>query len=76
VPPFVLIFRLDLEEIARCLEAAAPRGIAVRALIAHTNRGGEKSLGHHGLPDSGFNSARSSRALAQLLVYVDCTFAR
>lgn len=40
----VLIFRLDLQEIARGLEAAAARGVAVRALIAHTNRGGEKSL--------------------------------
>ena len=40
----VLIFRLDLEEITRALEAAAARGVLVRALIAHTNRGGEKSL--------------------------------
>jgi cardiolipin synthase A/B len=40
----VLIFRLDLQEITRGLEAAAARGVAVRALIAHTNRGGEKSL--------------------------------
>jgi cardiolipin synthase len=40
----VLIFRLDLQEITRCLEAAAARGVAVRALIAYTNRGGEKSL--------------------------------
>jgi phosphatidylserine/phosphatidylglycerophosphate/cardiolipin synthase-like enzyme len=40
----VLIFRLDLQEVTRGLEAAAARGVAVRALIAHTNRGGEKSL--------------------------------
>src|ERR1700720_650806 len=40
----VLIFRPDLQEIIRCLEAAAARGVAVRALIAYTNRGGEKSL--------------------------------
>ena len=40
----VLIFRLDLQEITRSLEAAVARGVAVRALIAHTNRGGEKSL--------------------------------
>jgi phosphatidylserine/phosphatidylglycerophosphate/cardiolipin synthase-like enzyme len=40
----VLIFRLDLQEITRCLEAAVARGVAVRALIAYTNRGGEKSL--------------------------------
>jgi phosphatidylserine/phosphatidylglycerophosphate/cardiolipin synthase-like enzyme len=40
----VLIFRLDLQEITRGLEKAATRGVLVRALIAHTNRGGEKSL--------------------------------
>ena len=40
----VLIFRLDLQEITRGLEAAVARGVVVRALIAHTNRGGEKSL--------------------------------
>jgi phosphatidylserine/phosphatidylglycerophosphate/cardiolipin synthase-like enzyme len=40
----VLIFRLDLQEITRSLEAAVARGVVVRALIAHTNRGGEKSL--------------------------------
>jgi len=40
----VLIFRLDREEITRALEAAVGRGVAVRALIAHTNRGGEKGL--------------------------------
>ena len=40
----VLIFRLDLHEITRSLEAAAARGAVVRALIAHTNSGGEKRL--------------------------------
>jgi phosphatidylserine/phosphatidylglycerophosphate/cardiolipin synthase-like enzyme len=40
----VLVFRLDRQEVARALEAAVARGVAVRALIAHTNRGGEKSL--------------------------------
>ena len=40
----VLIFRLDLQEVTKSLEAAVARGVAVRALIAHTNRGGEKSL--------------------------------
>jgi phosphatidylserine/phosphatidylglycerophosphate/cardiolipin synthase-like enzyme len=40
----VLIFRLDLQEITRSLETAVARGVVVRALIAHTNRGGEKSL--------------------------------
>jgi phosphatidylserine/phosphatidylglycerophosphate/cardiolipin synthase-like enzyme len=40
----VLIFRLDCDEITRALEAAVERGVAIRALIAHTNRGGEKGL--------------------------------
>jgi hypothetical protein len=40
----VLIFRLDLHEVTRSLEAAAARGVVVRALIAHTNSGGEKRL--------------------------------
>jgi phosphatidylserine/phosphatidylglycerophosphate/cardiolipin synthase-like enzyme len=40
----VLIFRLDRVEIARALEAAVARGVHVRALTAHTNRGGTKSL--------------------------------
>jgi phosphatidylserine/phosphatidylglycerophosphate/cardiolipin synthase-like enzyme len=40
----ILIFRLDRDEITRALEAAVARGVNVRALIAHTNRGGEKSL--------------------------------
>jgi cardiolipin synthase A/B len=40
----VLIFRLDRAEIARALCAAVTRGVVVRALTAHTNRGGEKSL--------------------------------
>src|SRR5947208_17113311 len=40
----VLIFRLDRHEIARALAAAVVRGVRVRALTAHTNRGGTKSL--------------------------------
>ena len=40
----VLVFRLDQPDVTRALEAAVVRGVAVRALIAHTNRGGEKSL--------------------------------
>jgi cardiolipin synthase len=40
----VLIFRLDRGDIARALEDAVARGVAVRALTAHTNRGGERSL--------------------------------
>jgi len=40
----VLIFRLDRFEIARALADAVKRGVRVRALTAHTNRGGTKSL--------------------------------
>src|SRR5213593_1886112 len=40
----ILIFRLDRLEIARALGAAVARGVRVRALTAHTNRGGTKSL--------------------------------
>ena len=40
----ILIFRFDRAELEKALEAAVARGVVVRALIAHTNRGGEKSL--------------------------------
>src|SRR3954464_5362222 len=40
----ILIFRLDRFEIAHALAAAVARGVRVRALTAHTNRGGTKSL--------------------------------
>jgi phosphatidylserine/phosphatidylglycerophosphate/cardiolipin synthase-like enzyme len=40
----MMIFRIDLKAIEKALEAAAERGVAVRALIAHTNSDGEKRL--------------------------------
>jgi cardiolipin synthase len=40
----ILIFRFDRADIEKALLNAASRGVAVRALIAHTNRGGEKHL--------------------------------
>ncbi len=40
----ILIFRFDRAEIERALVDAAHRGVSVTALIAHTNRGGEKYL--------------------------------
>ena len=40
----VFIFRLDIAEIERALMAAVQRGVRVRAVIAHTNRGGEARL--------------------------------
>lgn len=38
------IFRLDRKQIEKALQEAVGRGVAVRTLIAHTNRGGEKQL--------------------------------
>jgi cardiolipin synthase A/B len=40
----IVIFRLDRAEIEPALAAAVTRGVVVRALIAHTNRGGEDRL--------------------------------
>jgi phosphatidylserine/phosphatidylglycerophosphate/cardiolipin synthase-like enzyme len=40
----IVIFRFDLYELEEALEAAVARNVVVRALIAHTNRGGEKTL--------------------------------
>jgi phosphatidylserine/phosphatidylglycerophosphate/cardiolipin synthase-like enzyme len=40
----MVIFRFDLKEVEKAAESAVGRGVAVRALIAHTNSGGEKGL--------------------------------
>jgi cardiolipin synthase len=40
----IMIFRLDRAEISRALGDAVKRGVRVRALTAHANRGGTKSL--------------------------------
>ena len=40
----VIIFRFDLKPLEKAINAAVKRGVAVRALIAHTNSGGEKRL--------------------------------
>ena len=40
----IVIFRLDIPDVVDALAAAVARGLAVRALVAHTNRGGEKTL--------------------------------
>ena len=40
----VLIFRIDRSEVEKALVEAAQRGVAVQALIAYTNRGGDKNL--------------------------------
>jgi cardiolipin synthase len=40
----IVIFRFDRDEVEQALQAAVARGVVVRALIAHTNKGGEKKL--------------------------------
>ena len=40
----VVIFRFDRTDIENALHAAVKRGVVVRALIAHTNKGGDKNL--------------------------------
>ena len=40
----IVIFRLDLKEIEKAVEAAVGRGVNVRALIAHTHSGSDKAL--------------------------------
>lgn len=40
----IVIFRFDRPAVETALEDAVERGVAVRALIAHTNKGGEKTL--------------------------------
>ena len=40
----IVIFRFDRTDIENALHAAVKRGVVVRALIAHTNKGGEKNL--------------------------------
>lgn len=40
----LFIFRFDLKPLEKAIEAAVKRGVAARAVIAHTNSGGEKSL--------------------------------
>jgi cardiolipin synthase A/B len=40
----IVIFRFDLKPLEKAVEAAGKRGVSVRALIAHTNSGGDKRL--------------------------------
>ena len=40
----IAIFRCDIRALERELAAAVGRGVLVRALVAHTNRGGELAL--------------------------------
>jgi phosphatidylserine/phosphatidylglycerophosphate/cardiolipin synthase-like enzyme len=58
----IMIFRFDRLELEKALESAVSRGVTVRALIAHTNRGGEKILRKLELRllDAGVSVARSA----------------
>ena len=40
----IMIFRFDRPEVEKALHAAVARGVKVRAPIAHTNKGGDKTL--------------------------------
>jgi cardiolipin synthase A/B len=41
-----VIFRVDLAPIEKALTSAVGRGVAVRALVAHTNHGGRHRRAH------------------------------
>ena len=61
------VFRFDRADIEKALEAAVARGVTVRALIAHTNRGGDKLLRKLELRllGAGVTVARSGEDLAR-----------
>jgi phosphatidylserine/phosphatidylglycerophosphate/cardiolipin synthase-like enzyme len=63
----VFIFRFDRDEIEKALADAVQRGVVVRALIAHTNRGGEAHLRklEQRLLQAGVQVARSSDDLTR-----------
>ncbi len=63
----ILIFRFDHREVEQALLRAVGRGVRVRALIAYTNRGGEKHLRalEMRLLGAGITVARSADDLAR-----------
>ena len=63
----IVIFRFDLKPLEKAIEAAVKRGVAVRALIAHTNSGGEKRLRQLELRmlDAGVTVTRTADDLAR-----------
>ena len=73
----IVIFRFDRAEVERALGEAVHRGVAVRALIAHTNKGGEKNLRKLELRllEVGATVARTADDLARYhgkMMIVDC----
>jgi cardiolipin synthase len=74
----IVVFRFDRVELEKALEAAVTRGVVVRALIAHMNRGGERSLRRLELRllDAGVTVARTADDLPRYhgkLLLVDDT---
>src|SRR5439155_27256300 len=63
----VVIFRFDRSEVERALANAVGRGLFVHALIAYTNRGGERNLRklEMRLLASGVTVARTANDLAR-----------
>src|SRR5258708_6039305 len=63
----ILIFRFDRSEIEKALASAVSRGVFVHALIAYTNRGGERNLRklEMRLLAAGITVARSADDLAR-----------
>src|SRR5262245_10599840 len=63
----IVIFRFDLAPLEQALGAAVGRGVPVRALIANTNRGGEKRLRklEQRLLEAGVTVARTGDDLAR-----------
>jgi hypothetical protein len=63
----IVIFRFDRGEIEKALKAAAARGVFVHALVAYTNRGGEKKLRklETRLLEAGVTVARTADNLAR-----------
>jgi len=72
----IVIFRFDRREVEQALKAAVGRGVVVRALIAHTNKGGDKRLRNLELRllEAGVTVARTADDLARYhgkLIIVD-----
>ena len=63
----IVIFRFDLKPLEKAIEAAVKRGVAVRALVAHTNRGGDKTLRklEHRMLDAGVMVSRTADDLVR-----------
>ena len=63
----IVIFRFDLKDLELALSQAVERGVVVRALIANTNRGGEKRLRklEHRLLSRGVTVARTGDDLVR-----------